>query len=57
MRTHIFTEREREVLETFLVGASFDKDELDRILRRIREFELLFQDIYLYLRIRKEMPS
>jgi len=57
MRTYIFTDRERRILEAHLAGADVDSIEVSKILHRIRKFNALFEDVYLYLRVRKTMPT
>ncbi|MCW4052816.1 MAG: hypothetical protein NWE78_06385 [Candidatus Bathyarchaeota archaeon] len=55
MRDFIFTEREREVLESFLVNVKIDQPIVTRILKKIESNKTLFEDVYLYLRVRKLM--
>ena len=57
MRTYIFTERERRILEAHLAGGEVDSIEVSKIMHRIRKFKTLFEDVYLYLRVRKTMPT
>jgi hypothetical protein len=57
MRTYIFTDRERQILEAHLMGANVDRIEVSKILHRIRKFQTLFEDVYLYLRVRKTMTT
>ena len=55
MRTYIFTNRERRILESYLIGASVDKVAVSKIMHRIRKYKTLFDDVYLYLSVRKKM--
>jgi len=55
MRAYIFTDRERRVLEAYLTNTNVDKVEISKIMRRIRKAKTLFNDVYLYLKVRKTM--
>ncbi len=55
MRTYIFSDSERKLLENSLISAKTENAALHGILRKIRENKVLFDDIYLYLRVRKTM--
>lgn len=57
MRTYIFTDRERQILEAHLTEANVDKDATSKIVRQIRENKTLFEDVYLYLRVRKTITA
>ncbi|UCE96728.1 MAG: hypothetical protein JSV51_03815 [Candidatus Bathyarchaeota archaeon] len=57
MRAYIFTDRERMILEAFLIGKKVDKTKLSKILHRIRKYRTLFDDTYLYLRVRKTITT
>lgn len=57
MRSHIFTNNERRILEDYLANAEVNKVEVSKILDRIRKHSILFEDIYLYLRVRKTIPT
>jgi hypothetical protein len=57
MRTYIFTERERRILEAYLTEAKVDKIEVSKIMHRFRKYTTLFEDVYLYLRVRKTMTT
>jgi hypothetical protein len=57
MRTYIFTKRERRILEAYLTDAEFDRIDLSKIMHRIRKYKTLFDDVYLYLRVRKAMTA
>jgi len=57
MRTYIFTSRERRILEAYLTKTDVDKIEVSKIMHRIRKFKTLFDDVYLYLRVRKTMVT
>ena len=55
MRTYIFTDRERRILEAYLTHAKINKSELSKILTQIQKKELLFEDVYLYLQARSKI--
>jgi hypothetical protein len=55
MRTYIFTSRERKILESYLINASVDKVAVSKIMHRIKKYKTLFDDVYLYLSVRKTM--
>ena len=55
MRKNIFTDHEREILETFLIKPDVDNIALSKIFKNIKNYKILFEDIYLYLSIRKKM--
>jgi hypothetical protein len=57
MRTFIFTNPERVVLEKYLTGQPVDIKEVTKIMRRLEQHTQLFEDVYLYLRIRKTWSS
>ena len=55
MRTYIFTDRERRILEAYLTHAKINKSELSKILTQIQKKELLFEDVYLFLQVRSKI--
>lgn len=55
MRDSIFTEKERVALESFLVNVKVHQPSVSRILKKIGTNKLLFEDVYLYLKVRKVM--
>jgi hypothetical protein len=57
MRTYVFTDQERRVLESHVAGGKVDKRELSKIMNKIRKHTILFEDIYLYLSVRKTMTT
>lgn len=57
MRTYIFTNRERRILEAYLINTDVDKIAISKIMHRIRKYRTLFDDVYLYLRVRKTMTT
>jgi hypothetical protein len=57
MRTYIFTDSERRILETYLLKAAVNRAVLSKILNRIKKEKLLFEDVFLYLQVRKTVTS
>jgi len=58
MKKHIFSERERQLLKNFLTNAGNNKDPaMLEVLQMIKKYEALFEDIYLYLQVRKTMTE
>ena len=57
MRTYIFTERERRILEAYLTKADVDKNKVAKIMHRVRKYKTLFEDVYLYLQVRKTIGT
>jgi hypothetical protein len=55
MRDSIFTEQEREALESFLVHTRADQPAISRILKKMDANKILFEDVYLYLKVKKMM--
>ena len=56
MNSHIFTEEERQTLESYLINTKVDQKKLDNILNQIKTHKQLFDDIFLYLQIKKQTP-
>jgi len=57
MRSYIFTERERRILQAFVDGRDVDMIDVSKILYRFREYKRLPLDIDLYLRVRSVAES
>ena len=57
MRSHIFTDEERRILEAYLTKADVDKTTLSKLLNRIKKEKILFEDVFLYLQVRKTVTS
>lgn len=53
MREQIFTNDERRILEELLTNSKVNQAEASKILQKIKEANTLFEDIYLYLQIKK----
>ncbi len=57
MITEIFTDKERQLLESYLINAKVDRPALDRLLKKLKEEKKLFDDVFLYLQIRKNLTT
>ncbi len=57
MITKIFTYEERQILESHLINDKVDKNELAKILKEIKTQKSLFDDVFLYLQIKKTLDS
>ena len=53
MRRQIFSERERWLLENFITEAGNKDSAVSEVLQKIKKYEALFEDVYLYLQVRK----
>lgn len=57
MISKIFTDEERRILEAYLTNAEFDKAALANLFDLIKERKSLFEDVFLYLQVRKTITS
>jgi len=57
MISRIFTDEERRILEAHLTNAEADKTALSSLLDQIKKRKSLFEDIFLYLQVRKTITS
>jgi len=57
MRNYLFTDRERNILEAYLLKTDVDKAALSKVLHPIKKGKLLFEDVFLYLQVRKTITS
>jgi hypothetical protein len=53
MITRIFTEEEHQLLESYIINSKVDKEAVDKILEQIKTEKALFDDIFLYLQIKR----
>ena len=53
MITKIFTDEERQILESHLINTKVDKIEITKLLNQIKTQKSLFDDVFLYLQVRK----
>ena len=57
MRRYIFNDRERRILEAYLTKTDVDKTALSSLLNMIKKEKILFEDVFLYLQVRKTITS
>jgi len=57
MKNRIFTDDERQILESNLINSKVDKAALDKLLKTIMTDKGLFDDIFLYLQVKKSLTS
>jgi len=57
MINKIFTDEERQLLEAHLINAKVDKTVLAKIINQIKTQKSLFDDIFLYLQVKKTLTS
>jgi len=57
MISKIFTDEEHRILEAYLTNAEVDKAALANLFDQIKKRKSLFEDIFLYLQIRKTITS
>ena len=55
MITEYFTEQARQLLESHLINAKVDKLALDKILEKLRTEKKLFDDVFIYLQVKKTL--
>jgi len=57
MISKIFTDEERRILEAYLTNAEVDKAALSNLFDLIKKRKSLFEDVFLYLQVRKTITS
>jgi len=57
MISKIFTDEERRILEAYLTNAEVDKTALSNLFDLIKKRKSLFEDVFLYLQVRKTATS
>jgi hypothetical protein len=57
MINRIFTDKERQLLEAHLLSAKVDKAALTKIIEQIKADKSLFDDVFLYLQVKKTLSS
>ena len=57
MRTSIFTKAERHLLEGHLTKKKNDKEDVQKLLQKIKKHKSLFEDVFLYLQVKKTMSD
>lgn len=57
MINEIFTDEERRLLEAHLTNAKVNEKALEKLIDLIKNQKSLFEDIFLYLQVRKTITS
>ena len=57
MITKIFTDEDRQILESQLISAKVDQNKVAKILNDIKTQKSLFDDVFLYLQVKKTLTS
>ena len=57
MINEIFTDEERRILEAYLTNTKVEKEALENLIDLIKDKKSLFEDIFLYLQVRKTVVS
>jgi len=57
MINKIFTDEERQLLEAHLINAKVDKDALAKIINQIKTQKSLFDEVFLYLQVKRTLTS
>ena len=55
MITKIFTDEERQILESHLINTKVDKNKIEKLLNEIKTQKSLFDDVFLYLQVKKTL--
>ena len=57
MVSRIFTDAERQLLEAHLINSKVDKEKIDAVLEKIKGEKGLFDDVFLYLQVKKTLTG
>lgn len=57
MINEIFTDQERRLLEAYATNTKVDEEALEKLIDLIKNKKSLFEDIFLYLQVRKTITS
>ena len=57
MNSKIFTDEERQLLESHLISAKVDQDAVTKLIDKIKTQKSLFDDVFLYLQVKKTLTS
>jgi hypothetical protein len=57
MINRIFTDEERQILEAHLINAKVDKAAATKLIEQIKKEKSLFDDVFLYLQVKKTLTS
>ncbi len=55
MISKIFTQEERQILESHLINAKVDETALAKLIEQIKAEKNLFDDVFLYLQVKKTL--
>jgi hypothetical protein len=55
MKNKIFSDQERKILEEHLINPKINNNEIEKILNQIKTKKALFDDIFLYLQVKKTL--
>lgn len=55
MITKIFTDEERQLLEEHLINTKGDSEKTSKLLDQIKTQKSLFDDVFLYLQVKKTL--
>ena len=55
MKNKIFSDREHKILEQHLINPKIDNGEIKKILNQIKTKKTLFDDVFLYLQVKKTL--
>ena len=55
MINKIFSDEERQILESHLINAKVDKAILAKLIEQIKSEKSLFDDVFLYLQVKKTL--
>ena len=55
MKNKIFSDHERKILEEHLINPKIDNKEIEKILNQIKTKKTLFDDVFLYLQVKKTL--
>ena len=57
MIDRIFSAEEYQILESYMINIEVNKDKLAKILNEIKTKKSLFDDVFLYLQVKKTLSS
>ena len=57
MIDRIFSAEEHQILESYMINIEVNKDKLAKILNEIKTKKSLFDDVFLYLQVKKTISS
>ena len=57
MINRIFTDEERQILELYLIKTKVNNDTLTKLIGKIETEKSLFDDVFLYLQVKKTITT